>query len=177
MFGFDAARGEDARMTAPYAALWYAIFILPMLLFTPDSSSGKSFAFAINQGLQDLWQTFKHLWQRKKLLRFFIARMIYQDGVNGLLALGGVFAAGLFGWQTFEIGVYGILLLVTAIFGCYLGSRLEKTSDSSFVVNLSLGCLTLATIGIISIAPDNLFFGLISLSHCQVSHGKVNLED
>lgn len=164
LFGFDAARGEDARMTAPYAALWYAIFILPMLLFTPDSSSGKSFAFAIKQGFQDLWQTLKHLWQRKKLLRFFIARMIYQDGVNGLLALGGVFAAGLFGWQTFEIGVYGILLLVTAIFGCYLGSRLEKTSDSSFVVNLSLGCLTLATIGIVSIAPDNLFFGLINLS-------------
>ncbi len=44
--------------------------------------------------------------RRRMILRFLIARMLYQDGVNGLLILGGTFAAGMFGWATLEIGLF-----------------------------------------------------------------------
>lgn len=164
LLGLDPALGEDARMTAPYAALWYGIFILPMMMFTPDTPGKESISFAIKNGFGELINTFKLLWQRKTLLKFFIARMIYQDGVNGLLALGGAFAAGMFGWQTMEVGVYGILLLITAIAGCYIASKLDQRLGSSFVVNLSLACLTVATLGIISTEPDAVFFGLMPVS-------------
>ena len=51
--------------------------------------------------------------------------MIYQDGVNALLALGGTFAAAMFGWSITEIGIYGIILNVVAIVGCLVASRLD----------------------------------------------------
>ena len=47
--------------------------------------------------------------------------MIYQDGVNALLALGGTFAAAMFGWSITEIGMFGIILNVVAIVGCWVG--------------------------------------------------------
>lgn len=105
LFGLDPATGEDARITGPLAALWYLIFILPMFLLTPDAEKGLPFAAAIRSGLGELKITLRELRYRPTLLRFLIARMLYQDGVNGVLILGGAFAAGMFGWATMEIGL------------------------------------------------------------------------
>lgn len=164
LFGLDANLGEDARITGPYAALWYALFILPMFLFTPDAQKGAPLFKAIGDSLHELKNTLRELNQRRSLLRFLIARMIYQDGVNGLLALGGTFAAGMFAWQTIEMGVYGILLLVIAIGGCAYAGRLDARAGSKKVVQLSLLCLIVATVGIISTGPGYTLFGIIQLS-------------
>jgi len=164
LFGLDPQLGEDARITGPYAALWYFIFIVPMFLFTPDGNTKASLRTAITSGLGDLKNTLQELKNRSGLLRFLIARMTYQDGVNGLLALGGTFAAGMFGWQTIEIGIYGILLLLIAIVGCFFASRLDSALGSKTVVVISLLCLLTATLGIISTGPGFTLFGIISLS-------------
>lgn len=164
LFGLDATQGEDARITGPYAALWYLVFILPMFLFTPDSAKGVPLATAVAASLGELKNTLRELKQRAGLLRFLLARMIYQDGVNGLLALGGTFAAGMFGWQTIEMGIYGILLLVVAIGGCIYAGRLDARIGSKKVILLSLFCLIIATIGIISTGPGYSLFGLVQFS-------------
>ena len=78
---------------------------------------------AVREGLAELKSTLGEVRQRSGILRFLIARMIYQDGVNALLALGGVFAAAMFGWSITEIGIFGIILNVVAIFGCLVASR------------------------------------------------------
>lgn len=164
LFGLDATKGEDARITGPYAALWYLIFIIPMFLFTPDMGRGLPLRQAVVCGLQELVHTFVELRQRASLFRFLFARMIYQDGVNGLLALGGTFAAGMFGWQTLEMGIYGILLLVIAIGGCYWAGSVDTRLGSKRVVILGLICLTVACLGIISTGPGYTLFGLLPLA-------------
>jgi MFS transporter, UMF1 family len=163
-FGLDPALGEDARITGPLAAVWYFIFIIPMFLFTPDVSKGLPLTDAVKTGLCELMGTLKELKQRTAILKFLVARMLYQDGVNGLLALGGVFAAGMFGWKTVEMGIYGILLLVVAIFGCYFAGKLDSHMGSKKVVGISLVCLIVATLGIISTGPGYTLFGALQLS-------------
>jgi UMF1 family MFS transporter len=165
LLGLDATQGEDARITGPYAALWYLIFIVPMFLFTPDASRGVSLSSAVGSTLRELKATLGEAWQRKALMRFLLARMLYQDGVNGLLALGGTFAASMFGWQTIEMGIYGILLLLVAIGGCAYAGRLDAQLGSKVVVLLSLLCLLVATLGIVSTGPGYSLFGLWSLSN------------
>jgi len=163
LFGLDQTMGEDARITGPLAAVWYLVFIIPMFLFTPDTKSGLSLTNAVKTGLHELVGTLKELKQRSAILKFLVARMLYQDGVNGLLALGGVFAAGMFGWKTVEMGVYGILLLVVAIFGCYFAGKIDTRIGSKKVVSISLVCLIIATIGIVSTGPGYTLFGLLQL--------------
>ncbi len=164
LFGLDPALGEDARITGPLAAVWYLIFIIPMFLFTPDTKSGLSLTNAVKTGLSELAGTLKELKQRSAMLKFLAARMLYQDGVNGLLALGGVFAAGMFGWKTVEMGIYGILLLVVAIFGCYFAGKIDTRIGSKKIVSISLVCLIIATLGIVSTGPGYTLFGLLQLS-------------
>ena len=163
LFGLDPASGEDARITGPIAAGWYLLFILPMFLFTPDAARGQPIRQAVRSGIAELRGTLGELRQRPGITRLLIARMLYQDGVNGLLILGGAFAAGMFGWATIEIGVYGILLNVIAIFGCLVAGRLDLRLGSKVVVLISLILLLAATIGIISTGPGFVFFGLMPL--------------
>ncbi|MBX4921455.1 MFS transporter [Rhizobium bangladeshense] len=163
LFGLDPKTGQDARVTGPISAVWYLIFILPMFIFTPDVGRGLPFGAAIRAGLRELRNTLGELRERRGILRFLIARMIYQDGVNGLLILGGVFAAGMFGWATIEIGLYGIILNVVAIFGCLIAGRIDRGVGSKVTVVISLTMLLLATIGIISTGPGYTLFGLMPL--------------
>jgi UMF1 family MFS transporter len=163
LFGLDPALGQDARITGPISAVWYFLFILPMFLFTPDAAKGKAFGAAVRSGLAEIRHTLGELRHRTPVLRFLIGRMIYQDGVNGLLILGGVFAAAMFGWSTMEIGIYGIILNVVAIFGCMLAGRIDRLFGSKVVVLISLSLLILATLGIISTGVDFTLFGLVSL--------------
>lgn len=165
LFGLDPAAGEGARATGPLAALWYAVFVLPMFLFTPDTTRAMPIAPAIRAGLAELAGTLRKARSRPGILRFLAARMIYQDGVNGLLALGGTFAAAMFSWSTVEIGIYGILLNVVAIGGCVLAARLDFRLGSKTVVLLSLACLIVATVGIVSTGPGYTLFGLLSFAH------------
>jgi MFS transporter, UMF1 family len=166
LFGLDPALGEDARITGPISAIWYFIFILPMFFFTPDmKSTGTKLTAAVAEGLVGLKETLVELAQTKRsLLRFLIARMIYQDGVNGLIILGGTFAAGLFGWATIEIGIYGIILNIVAIASNMVAGWLDSRIGSKNVVVLSLISLLLATVGIVSTASDSTLFGLVALS-------------
>ncbi len=165
LFGLDPALGEDARITGPLAAGWYLLFILPMFFFTPDAKRGEPMKTAVVSGVRELSATLGELVARRRtILRFLIARMLYQDGVNGLLILGGAFAAGMFGWATLEIGLFGILINVVAIFSCLAAGHLDRLSGSKTVVIISLVLLLIATLGIISTAPGYILFGLVPLS-------------
>ncbi|WP_420961443.1 MFS transporter [Brucella sp. IR073] len=164
LFGLDPAKGEDARASGPLSALWYLVFVLPMFLFTPDVKRGLPLAQAVTRGLAELRATLSEVRQRANIFRFLIARMIYQDGVNALLALGGGFAAAMFGWSITEIGLFGIILNVVAIFACLAASRLDTLFGSKRVVMLSLILLLAATIGIVSTGKDFTLFGALRFS-------------
>ncbi len=163
LFGLDPKLGEDARATGPLSAVWYFVFILPMFFFTPDSGKGLAIGPAVREGLAELKSTLREVRQRGGILRFLIARMIYQDGVNALLGLGGVFAAAMFGWSITEIGLFGIILNVVAIFGCLVASRLDTGLGSKTVVIVALTMLTTATVGIVSTGPGYTLFGGLML--------------
>lgn len=167
LFGLDPATGEDARITGPIAGMWYLVFILPMFLFTPDATKGLPLGPAVRSGLAQLKATLTELRHRPLITRFLIARMLYQDGVNGLLILGGAFAAGMFGWATMEIGIYGIILNVVAIGGCFVAGRLDQKLGSRTTIIISLALLLMATLGIVSTQKTSTLFGLLQFSSEQ----------
>ena len=160
LFGLDPALHQAERLAGPLAAAWYLLFILPMFLFTPDRPRQQPLRQAVRGGLKVLWATIISLRQRIELAKFLIARMFYQDGLNGLLILGGAFAAGLFGWQIMEVGLFGIIINIVAIFGCGLASRLDGLWGSKTIILCALAILILATLGIISTGPGYTFFAI-----------------
>ena len=163
ILGLDPAQFEGDRAVGPLAAVWYFIFVMPMFLLTPDPDGDRQpLGRAITLGLAELKQTISEVRQRAGIFRFLVSRMIYQDGVNGLIILGGGFAASMFGWQIIEIGIFGIILNVAAIIGNLGAAVIDTRLGSKRVVIMALFLLIIATIGIVSTGPTYTLFGLLT---------------
>lgn len=159
LFGLDAAAREGDRFSGPLTALWFVIFVAPMFLLTPDTPrSGIPLKEAAAGGLARLKATVAELPSLPGLGRFLLANMIYQDGLVALFAFGGIYGAGVFGWQTIELGVFGILLTVTGTFGAWLGGKLDDAIGGKCVILGAIACLLFACLGILSLGPGQVAF-------------------
>ena len=117
-FGLDRAAAEHVRVVAPFAALWFALFAVPLFVMTPDRrSAGLAIGAAIRRGLSDLFETLRQVRRYRNIARFLLAKMIYIDGLNTLFAFGGIYAAGSFGMSLEEVLWFGVLLNVSSGLG------------------------------------------------------------
>lgn len=158
LFGLDPATYQGDRVSGPLSALWFIVFVLPMFLFTPDAAPKRPLGEAVRVGLSTLRKTIKALPATPSVLRFFVANMIYTDGLIALFAFGGIYAAGTFGWQTIQIGIFGILLTVTGTLGALIGGRIDDAFGPKYVIVGSLTILIVAAAAILSISPDRIGF-------------------
>ncbi|CAM5761242.1 MFS transporter [Bosea minatitlanensis] len=159
ILGLDAAAREGDRFSGPLTALWFVVFVTPMFLLTPDSPpTGLRLAEAAQGGVGRLRATLAELPKLPALGRFLLANMIYQDALVALFAFGGIYAAGVFGWQTIELGVFGILLTVTGTLGAWLGGKLDDRIGGKPVILGAIACLLVACLGILSLGADHILF-------------------
>lgn len=160
LFGLDTKTHELERLVGPASALWLAIFVLPMFLFTPDSAGARrqSLWGAARQGGASLLTTVRKLSHFRNALTYLIAFMLYNDGLAAIIAFGGVYAAATFGWSTVTLGIFGIILTVFAIPGAFLGGRLDDMIGSKRTVQLAIAGVIIATLGIVGVTADRVFY-------------------
>src|SRR5690606_32488009 len=159
-FGLDPATGEGDRASGPFSALWYLVFVLPLFLFTPDVPKLAPVGGAISSGLKTLRATVVKARAHRNVWLYLLAHMVYADGLVGLFAFGGIYATGIFGWTTTEIGAFGILLTITGAVGAFAGGRLDDRFGPKTVVTGALVALILASLGILSTTANSILFGL-----------------
>ena len=159
LFGLDPETHELERLIGPASALWLALFVIPMFLFTPDTANQRiSLLQAARQGGRSLVDTVRRLGRFKNALLYLIAFMLYNDGLAAIIAFGGVYAAATFGWSTVTLGIFGIILTVFAIPGAFLGGKLDDRLGSKRTVQLAIVGVIVATIGIVGMSADRVLF-------------------
>ena len=158
LFGLDPVTHQGDRITGPFTAIWFMIFVTPLFLLTPDYPPKLRVREALRAGLTELKGTLAELPQRKSMAAFLLANMIYTDGLVSLFAFGGIYAAGTFGWHTIQIGTFGILLAIAGTFGAWLGGKLDDTVGPKRVIMGSTVVLLLSIIGILFVDKDSIFF-------------------
>lgn len=159
LFGLDARTHELERLVGPASALWLAVFVIPMFLFTPDMARRNvSLLGAAKNGGLALVHTVRRLGHFKNALLYLIAFMLYNDGLAAIIAFGGVYAAATFGWSTVTLGIFGIILTVFAIPGAFLGGRLDDHIGSKRTVQLAILGVIIATLGIVGVSDDRVLF-------------------
>jgi UMF1 family MFS transporter len=161
LLGPDASDHAGERMVGPLSAAWFLVFVLPMMLFTPDAvRTGVSRREAVRRGIVRLADTVREARCFPGLPRFLLANMIYQDGLVALFAFGGIYGAGVFGWGATELGLFGILLTVTGMLGAIAGGRLDDRFGARAVVVGALALLILVCVAILSLGREHVLFGL-----------------
>lgn len=158
LFGLDPATHQGDRISGPLTGIWFIIFVLPMFLLTPDYPAKRRIGEALREGLTGLKQTLAELPKQKSLAAFLLANMIYTDALVSLFAFGGIYAAGTFGWNTIQIGTFGILLAIAGAFGAWLGGKLDDKLGPKRVIAGSMLILLFAIVAILLVDKDHIFF-------------------
>ena len=149
-------------------AFWLLVFALPMFFFTPDLSnqaSKKSVSAVVSEGMCDLVDTFKDIKKYRSVFLYFIAHLIYADGLITLFAFGGIYAAGTFHMSTTEIIKFGIGMNITAGIGAFCFSWVDDKLGSKFTIMFSLICLMILTLLMLFI-HDIFYFWVVALALC-----------
>ena len=161
LFGLDKDAAEHVRVAGPVAALWFALFALPLFLFTPDLGVRPiGTAAAIRTGLRTLVRSLVGIRQYANIVRYLVARMIYTDGLNTLFAFGGIFAAGSFGMSIEEVIIFGITLNVTAGLGAAGFAWIDDWIGAKRTILISLACLTCIGTAMLLIESKTVFWVL-----------------
>lgn len=159
IIALNQAAREGDRLVGPFCALWYAVFVLPFFFFTPDTPARASQAGnAIRQGFASVRGTFAHLRRYRSIAIFLLARMIYVDGMAAVFVFGGIYAAVIFGWQAFQLGLFGIILSIAAAAGAFLGGFLDDKLGAKTVILGALVGLTAGSIGVLSVDASHVLF-------------------
>lgn len=159
LFKLDDAVREGDRLAGPFAALWFVVFMIPFFLFVPDTHKPPSPDAQKRTALAELWDTVSQLPRHPDMMFFLIARMLYIDGLSAIFAFGGIYGATVFGWRAIELGIFGIILTLTGVFGAVIGGVLDDRIGARNVILMALLILLAGTFGILSIDKTHIFYG------------------
>ena len=143
LFGLDKSQAEHVRATAPFVALWFAVFSIPFFLYVPDSPTNHRppWGEAIREGIKGLIATLRNLRNYRQIAIFLVARLFYVDGLTTLFVFGGIYAAGTFGMTEGEIIVFGIGLNITAGIGAIAFAWIDDRIGPRKTILISLVAL------------------------------------
>jgi UMF1 family MFS transporter len=160
-FGIGRDAAANVRATSVVAALWFAVFAVPLFLLTPDQpGTGISWVRAARNGLAALKATAREVVRHRDLLRFLIASALYLDGLVTLFAFGGIYAAGTFHMSTEEIIQFAIALNVTAGLGAALFGGIDDRLGPKRTIVIALVGLIALGLPLVLVAGKAWFWGL-----------------
>ncbi len=161
--GITGADSMNVRATGPLVALWFIVFMMPFMMFTQDiERSPMSVRDSIRAGLSQLWTSLREVKKHKNLAQFLVASAVYRDGLNTLFAMGGIYAAGVYGMDLVEILHFAIGMNIAAGLGAFVFAYLDDRVGSKPTVILSLIGLIIAGIAVL-MAPDKDAFMMLAL--------------
>jgi len=145
-FGLDADAREGTRLVGPLVAAWFVVFMVPFFLWVRDpapASGAPGVGAALRAAVPALRRTLRALPARRSLAAFLLSSMLSRDALSGFYVFGGVYAAGVLGWSVVDVGVFGILAVVTAAVAAWLGGIADARFGPKPVIVVCVGLLTL----------------------------------
>ncbi|OGO90517.1 MAG: MFS transporter [Coxiella sp. RIFCSPHIGHO2_12_FULL_44_14] len=162
----DNSMSESIRLCGPLVAIWYAVFALPLFIWTPDTPSrGVRFKTAIQLGLKQLLHTLHTLPSYKEILKFLLARMLYIDGLNTIFAFGGIYAAGTLGMNFTQLIEFGIAMNVAAGIGAIGFAWVDDWIGAKTTIIIAL-CVMLVSGTLMLLAHRPLLFWIFGMFLC-----------
>jgi len=174
--GLNPDLREGTRAIGPLTAIWFAFFMIPFFLYvrSPPTKSPKP-SMHLSTAIMMVLDTIRKLRENRSLFTYLVSSMFYRDALNGIYSFGGIYAYGVLGWSVTDIGVFGILALISGALFSWVGGIADSKFGSKKVIQLSIFILIATTFSIVMITPDSIFgitfsrneiLGTLSRSDC-----------
>jgi len=160
-FGLSNENSENVRVTSIFVALWYLIFSIPFLFNLKKINNYK-----IQKTTNDIKNFKEIIWDKglNNIGKFLLARMLYADGLNAIIVMGGIFAVGVFKLEIKDLLVLSVLMNVTAFIGAIIGGYANDRFSSKSVIIFSLIGLILSSSIILFLKSKIIFLVFASIN-------------
>ncbi len=155
-FGLDPDMREGTRFAGPFAAIWFTVFMIPYFLWVRETRAVRR-RHSISAALSHLAASVKGLRTRPSLASFLGGSMLYRDALNGLYGFGGTYALLVLNWEITQVGVFGIISVISAAAFAWVGGRLDRRFGPKPVITLTAFGLILVCTIIAGMSRERLF--------------------
>jgi UMF1 family MFS transporter len=139
-FGVTDEGGMNIRYIALLAAVWSAIFAIPVLLFVPENTAvDPDHKLGIFASYAKVFRKIASLAKNApETFYFLLASAVFRDGLVGVFTFGGILAGKVFGLSDTEVIFFAIGGNLIAGLGVFAGGILDDRFSSKGVIVGSL---------------------------------------
>ena len=145
---FGVTQGEAVRISLMSAGVWWAIFTIITVrgLRTLNRPVGAVGSQALTVGFKELKVTLKDVRKYPETLKFLIAYLFYNDGIQTVIAISGTYAILELKLTEISLVIAILLVQITALIGALLLGRLSNSIGAKKVILLTLVIWTVMVI-------------------------------
>jgi UMF1 family MFS transporter len=143
-FGMSTEEGFNVRATNLLVAVWYGLFALPLFLFVPDRRMSQ-IRLDVRGSIRELSATLREIARFREIVKFLVARLVFNDGLVTVFAFGGIYAAGTFGMSLSEVIAFGVVLNIAAGLGALIFGFVDDRIGGKQTIMVTLVALSIAT--------------------------------
>jgi len=160
-FGLSKAGGFNVRATNLLVAAWFLAFALPLFAFIPEQRR-SDVRLDVRAAFQELGRTLRAIGRYREIVRFLVARLVFNDGLVTIFAFGGIYAAGTFGMSLSEVITFGIAINLASGLGALAFGFLDDKIGGKRTILVTLVALMAAT-GLAVWAPTRGWFWIAGM--------------
>ncbi len=168
LFGVSTDGGVNIRAVVVLAAVWFAVFAVPVLFAVPElppvpqATDGPGFFGSYRV----LWNDLRALWTAdRNTVGYLVASALFRDGLAGVFTFGAVLAVNVYGIASGDVLLFGVAANVVAALGALAAGRLDDRIGPKAVIVWSLSSM-LATGALLMAVSGPVGFWILGLLLC-----------
>jgi MFS transporter, UMF1 family len=177
LFGVTDKDGLSIRVSMVIAAIWMAVFSIPVLISVPEPpvTVAKAPRRGLGEFLRSIVRSYAKLgrdigglWQvSRRTVWFLIASAVFRDGLTGVFTYGGVLAGVAFGFSAGDVIIFAIVANVVAGISTVLIGRLDDVlGPKPVIVGALIGAIVAGLCVFIFHAGGTTIFWIFGLLMC-----------
>lgn len=167
LLGVSTEGGANIRLVALLAAVWFALFALPVLFAVPEKPVERGDdrrRVGIVESYRVLWRDLRQLWQDdRRTIGYLGASALFRDGLAGVFTFGAVLAVNVYGISAADVLLFGVAANVVSALGALAAGRLDDRLGPKVVIVGSLVAMIAAGTVLLVVSGPTMFwiFGLV----------------
>lgn len=164
--GLPTQDSLNIRLIALAAALWFAVFALPLFWAVPELPADRSPLPAVGfwASYRVLFAELKTMWRDDRTtLKFLVASALYRDGLAGVFTFGAVIAVAAYGFNQTTVLYFGVAANVASALGALIAGFFDDRGGPRPVIITSLVAMMIAGTALLFVDGAAMFwiFGLV----------------